>query len=98
MSDSLFLPLSLAAGGLIGAGFFAGLWLTTRRLLRSRRPALLSLASFLGRSLFAAGGFYLIAHRGDWRAVVAAAVGFLAARMAATALSRGAAEHDEAGT
>ena len=88
MSESLFLLLSLAAGGLIGAVFFAGLWLTTRQVLRSRHPALLTLASFLGRSLFAAGGFYLIARQGDWREVVAAAAGFLAARLAATALIR----------
>jgi len=88
MSESLFLLLSLVGGGLIGAVFFAGLWLTTRQVLRSRHPALLTLASFLGRSLTAAGGFYLIARNGDWRAVVAAAAGFLAARFAATALIR----------
>ena len=88
MSESLFLLLSLTGGGLIGAVFFAGLWLTPRQVLRSRHPAVLTLASFLGRSLVAAGGFYLIARRGDWRAVVAAAAGFLAARLAATALIR----------
>lgn len=88
MSESLFLLLSLASGALIGAVFFAGLWLTTRGVLRSSHPALLSLASFLGRSLAAVGGFCLIARRGDWKAVVAAVLGFLAARLAATSLSR----------
>jgi F1F0 ATPase subunit 2 len=88
MSESLVLLISLAAGFLIGAVFFAGLWMTTRRVLRSRHPAILSLASFLGRSLVAAGGFYLVARQGDWRAVIAAALGFLAARFAATALIR----------
>jgi F1F0 ATPase subunit 2 len=88
MNESLFLLLSLAGGGLIGIVFFGGLWLTARRVLHSRRPALLSLASFLGRSFLALGGFYLIAQAGDWRAVVAAALGFLAARFAATALIR----------
>jgi F1F0 ATPase subunit 2 len=88
MSEPLVLLISLAAGCLIGAFFFAGLWMTTRQVLRSRRPAILSMASFLGRSLVAAGGFYLIARQGHWRAVVAAALGFLAARFAATALIR----------
>jgi F1F0 ATPase subunit 2 len=88
MSESLVLLLSLAAGGLIGAIFFAGLWLTTRQVLHSRCPTVLTLASFLGRSLIAVGGFYLVARQGDWKAVAAAALGFLAARFAAAALVR----------
>ena len=88
MTESINLLLSLAGGGLIGFVFFGGLWLTTRKVLHSRRPALLSLASFVGRSLLAVGGFYRFARQGDWKAVVAAAIGFLAARFAATALMR----------
>jgi F1F0 ATPase subunit 2 len=88
MSESLIVLLSLAGGGLIGTVFFGGLWMTTRRVLHSRHPAVLSLASFLGRTLISSAGFYLIARQGDWRAVVAAALGFLAARFAATALTR----------
>ena len=61
MSESLFLLLSLVGGGLIGGVFFAGLWLTTRQVLHSRHPALLTLASFLGRSLVAAGGLRRLA-------------------------------------
>ena len=88
MNESLYLLLSLAGGGLFGIVFFGSLWLTTRKVLHSRHPALLSLSSFLGRSSLALGGFYLIARGGDWKAVVAAALGFLAARFAATALIR----------
>ncbi len=81
MNELLSLLLALAAGAATGLVFFGGLWLTTRKVLHSRRPALLSLASFLGRSAAAVAVFYLVARSADWKAVVAAAAGFLAARM-----------------
>jgi F1F0 ATPase subunit 2 len=88
MSEFPFLLLSLASGFAIGSVFFIGLWLTTRRVLQSRHPAMLALGSFLARSLVAVGGFYLIARRGDWRAVIAAVIGFLAARFLAMRFHR----------
>jgi F1F0 ATPase subunit 2 len=48
------------AGGLIGILYFGGLWLTIGRMQRTKRPGLLLLASFIGRSGLALGGFYLV--------------------------------------
>jgi F1F0 ATPase subunit 2 len=97
MSDLPFLLLAAAAGAATGLVFFGGLWLTTRKVLHSRHPALLSLASFLGRSAAAVAVFYLVARRADWKAVIAAAAGFLAARALLTLQVRRQTKHREAG-
>jgi len=67
-------------GGLfLGLFFFAGLWLTVRRLPESRHPSLLTAASFLGRTALVLLGFWALAGTGfeRWVAVLA---GFVTAR------------------
>ncbi len=75
-----FVAVTLAFGGGLGLGYlyFAGLWLTVRRLPGARRPHLLALASFLLRLGLAFGGFFVIG--GGWTRLVAGLLGFVLMR------------------
>jgi len=66
-------------GGLLGAFYFGGLWLTVRRVSTSRQPAMLIVASFLVRAGIVLSGFYLVT-AGRWERWVACLAGFLFAR------------------
>jgi F1F0 ATPase subunit 2 len=89
MTPSEVLPLGLAAvvGLLLGAIFFGGLYLTVRRGVSSQSPALWFLASLVVRMGIALVGFYLVAN-GSWQRLVACFVGFVAARLVVTWLTR----------
>ncbi len=76
--------LGLFAGLLVGAAYFAGLWWTVRKVTRVRRPAPWLLGSFLVRSLVALGAFALVLRLGSPLALVAALIGFMAARWLTT--------------
>jgi F1F0 ATPase subunit 2 len=80
MFDWIGLSLALAAGLLLGAMFFGGLWWTVRRAVSSGRPALLFSGSLLLRLGFALAGFYLVgAHH--WQRLLLCLLGFVAARL-----------------
>ncbi len=87
MNELLDLIPPLAAGVVLGAIFFGGLWWTIRQGLSSQRPALLFLASMLLRSSLAVSGFYFVA-RGHWEKLLACLLGFLMARLIVTLLTR----------
>ena len=87
MSELLRLPAAGAAGAALGLFYFGGLWLTVRRLPRSRRPGLLLLGSFLVRSAVVVPGFYFVMG-GRWERLLACLVGFLAARTVLLVLLR----------
>jgi F1F0 ATPase subunit 2 len=72
--------LALGGGAVVGAGFFAGLWWTVERLVRTRRPGLLLAGSFVLRMGFALVGFYLAARAG-WQPLLACLLGFMVARL-----------------
>jgi F1F0 ATPase subunit 2 len=74
MSDLLPYLLAVVAGALAGFLYFAGLWLTIRRLPDSRRPYLLLPASFLLRAALMLALFYLVAGAGLLPLAVAALV------------------------
>ncbi|MEE4608697.1 MAG: ATP synthase subunit I [Desulfobacteraceae bacterium] len=59
--DWLDALLTMSAGAGTGAFYFGGLWWTVRRLPGTRRPAGLSLASFLLRAAAVMAVFYLLA-------------------------------------
>ncbi len=61
MSDNAILVLSSAAGFVLGAFFYGGLWWTVRRTLASPRPAQWMLGSALVRMGVVLTGFYLVA-------------------------------------
>ncbi len=69
MNDPLPLLLAGAAGLVLGAIFFGGLWWTVRKGLSSRQPALWFFGSMLLRMGIALAGFYFVG-RGDWRRLI----------------------------
>lgn len=85
MSEVVVLVLAWAAGGGLGAMFFAGLWWTVRRGLSSSHPALWFLGSVLVRTAVLLVGFYYVAG-GHWQRLLACTVGFITARLVVTRL------------
>ena len=63
MNELLTLVLALAAGVLLGAIFFGGLWWTVRKGVSSKQPALWFFGSLLLRMSIALAGFYFVAAR-----------------------------------
>ena len=61
MNEFLTLIFGLILGVGLGIFYFGGLWLTLERLFPSQHPGLLTLGSFLGRSMICLLGFYLMA-------------------------------------
>lgn len=92
MSDILspLLALAAVAGVLLGAVFFGGLWWTVRRGLASPYHGLWFIGSMLLRTGIVATGFYSILAlpaalpADSWKILLAALLGFLLARRAAT--------------
>jgi F1F0 ATPase subunit 2 len=83
-----FLPLAAAcaAGLLLGASFFGGLWWTVRRGLSAKRPALWFFGSVVLRMSIVLVGFHLVSS-GDWRRLLACLLGFVVARFLVTTLA-----------
>ena len=79
MNEFLILAVALAAGFLLGAFFFGGLWWTVRKGVSSKLPALWFLGSLLLRMSLVLVGFYFVG-RGDWHRLVACLLGFVIAR------------------
>ena len=77
-----------AAGALLGAFFFGGLWWTVRTLTDSKRPAVLFLSSLVIRTVVLLGGIYWIGEA-QWYRYVVMLIGVLAARMFMVRYSRG---------
>lgn len=85
--EVLSLALSLAAGLVLGAIFFGGLWWTVRKGVTSPRPALWFIGSLLVRTSIILGGFYFIG-RDHWERMLACLIGFLIARVIVTRLTK----------
>ena len=87
MNETLTLALSWAAGGLLGAVFFGGLWWTVRKSVSSRQPALWVFGSLLLRMSIALTGFYFVAGS-HWERMLLCLLGFVMARLVVTWLTR----------
>jgi F1F0 ATPase subunit 2 len=87
MSEAPRIALAVAAGALLGAVFYGGLWWTVRKGLLSKQPAVWFLASLVARTAIALAGFYAV-FGGDWRRLVACLAGFVLARILVTRLTR----------
>jgi F1F0 ATPase subunit 2 len=92
MNEALTLALAWAAGLLLGAIFFGGLWWTVRRGVTCKRPALLFLASMLLRTGAVVAGFYVVSD-GHWQRLLACLLGFVIARFILTRLAGPPLEH-----
>jgi F1F0 ATPase subunit 2 len=82
------ITFSLLGGVLLGLFYFGGLWLTVRGLPNSRHPALLTMGSFLSRTLVTLAGFYFIMG-GRVENLLASLLGFLLARQILFKMIRG---------
>jgi F1F0 ATPase subunit 2 len=87
MNEVMNLTPPLAAGILLGAIFFGGLWWTVRIGVSSKRPAIWFFGSLLLRMSVALVGFYLVA-RGRWERLLACILGFIIARLVVTWLTK----------
>ena len=82
------MSLSLLTGVAIGSIFFGGLWLTVKKGISSKTPALWFLGSFILRMGTAIGGFYLILQGGNWLSGLFCLAGFIATRYIVVRLTR----------
>jgi F1F0 ATPase subunit 2 len=80
MHDLLRLAPPLAAGLLLGAFFFVGLWWTVIKGVSSPRPALWFLGSMLLRMSVTLAGFYFVG-RESWERWLLCLLGFVVARV-----------------
>ncbi|MEJ1963445.1 MAG: ATP synthase subunit I [Gammaproteobacteria bacterium] len=87
MNEALHLAPAAAAGLLLGAVFFGGLWWTVRFCLGRERPAFWFVGSMVLRLGLALAGFYFVG-REDWRQLMACLLGFVTARFAVVWLTR----------
>jgi F1F0 ATPase subunit 2 len=83
MNEYLSLTVALAAGVLLGAIFFGGLWWTVRNGVSAKSPALWFLGSLLLRMSLTIAGFYFVGGR-DWKRMVLCLFGFVIARFVVT--------------
>jgi F1F0 ATPase subunit 2 len=86
MIDAEVLILAGAAGLLLGAIFFGGLWWTVRRGFASQRAALWFLGSLVIRTGISVTGFYFVSG-GRWDRLLTCLLGFTIARFIVTGLS-----------
>jgi F1F0 ATPase subunit 2 len=93
MIELLFLAMALAAGVLLGAIFFGGLWRTVRKGVSSRQPALWFFVSLLLRMSIALAGFYFVSG-GRWERLLLCLLGFVVARLVVTRLTRSSTESE----
>ncbi len=75
------LALALIVGGLLGAAYFGGLYLTVKQVGQASSPQLLLVGSFVVRLLVVLGAFYLLSAWGAL-AMMTCLGGFLIARLA----------------
>ena len=80
MNEPLALALAWAAGGILGAIFFGGLWWTVRKGISSPQPALWFLGSLLLRMSIVLAGFYFVSGR-NWERLLLCLIGFVVARL-----------------
>jgi F1F0 ATPase subunit 2 len=83
----LELVIASAAGLLVGALYFAGLWWAVRRLVHTRHATIGLFASTLVRLLLLLGALFWIMD-GRWQRLLAAVAGVIVARAVATRAAR----------
>ncbi len=87
MHEYIVFTAVAAAGGMLGAMFFGGLWFTVRKGVASPRPALWFFCSLLLRMSIALTGFYFVSG-GRWERLLACMLGFVVARLIVMRLTK----------
>ena len=79
MNEIVFVVLAFMAGLILGTLFFGGLWLTVKKAVTSKIPAIWFFGSLLFRVSITLVGFYYVG-AGNWQRLLICALGFIAAR------------------
>ena len=80
MNNFLILALALVAGLVLGTVFFGGLWITVKKAVSAKIPALWIFGSFFFRISITMVGFYFVSS-GNWKKLVVCVAGFIVARL-----------------
>ena len=91
MNEIIFMILAFMAGLMLGTLFFGGLYLTVKKAVTSKIPALWVLGSFFFRVGITLIGFYYVS-LGSWQKLLICVLGFIAAR---TIISRITKSHEK---
>lgn len=83
MTYLLWSALSVLFGGLLGLGYFGGLWYTLEWARGTQQSTFLLLGSFIVRSAIVLAGFYLVIRLmgTHWEMVAFCLIGFMGARL-----------------
>lgn len=87
MSEIIYLIFYFIVGFALGLFFFGGLWLTVKKAVTSKMPALLFVSSFIIRVGVVVLVFYFISP-GGWQALLASLLGLITARFAVIYLTK----------
>lgn len=87
ISDSLVALFSLITGLILGIAFFGGLFLTVRKGMTARHPAVWFTASLLVRFGIVAVGLMILSDR-QWQRLLIGLAGFILARLAVLRLAK----------
>ena len=79
--ESASIVAAVCAGLLLGGLYFGGLWWTVRRMPLARHPLNLYFGSLIARLAILLAAFYGVLSYAGWAQLVAALVGFIAARL-----------------
>ena len=79
MNDMIYMTLVFIAGLALGTFFFGGLWVTVKKAVASKIPAIWFFGSFILRVSVVMLGFYYISP-GGWQPLIVSVVGFIVAR------------------
>jgi len=80
MNEIWYMILAFAAGIVLGTLFYAGLWLTVRKSLGEKVPAVWFIGSFIIRISIVLLGFYYIS-KANWKMLLICLLGFITARI-----------------
>lgn len=89
MNEILNMVLALLIGNLIGIVFFGGLWLTVKKAMASKIPAVWFAGSFILRIAISLVGLYYVSG-GKWQRLLLCLLGFLIARFIVIRLTKSA--------
>jgi F1F0 ATPase subunit 2 len=79
MDNLFYMVFVFIVGLLLGYLFFGGLWLTVKKAMDSKKPALWFFGSLILRVGVAMLGFYYVS-LGDWKNLLICLIGFVLAR------------------
>jgi len=87
MNEILFMILALIAGLALGTLFFGGLWVTVKKAVTVKIPAIWFFISLLVRLSITLIGFYYLS-RGSWQRLLVGVLGFIVARIIVLRLTK----------